>query len=190
MPGKVTHGFSLGAASLHPSLPEGWSNRRKVWQRLQVTLCKRKQSGESLSSPRRSAARLRLPGRFPTRLPARPGGAWGRGSSRSPSLRGPPLPAGGDKCHRAPSPGEPRSREDVQQAGHAPRDAHRALSHFVLRGMQERNESRVRYFVRLIFQSLFIPHFVLLAHISKYEVQSITIIFSIKFQENEMITRP
>lgn len=61
---------------------------------------------------------------------------------------------------------------------------------FLLQWIQEGNESRVTYFVRLIVESLFVPRFVLLAHISKYKVQSITIIFSIKFQENEMITRP
>ena len=83
--------------------------------------------------------------------------AWGRGSSRSLSLHGPPLTTGGDKCHRVLSPGEPRSQEDVHQAGYAPLDAHQGLSHFLLQWIQERNESRVMYFGRLIFESLFIP---------------------------------
>lgn len=56
--------------------------------------------------------------------------AWGRGSSRSLSLPGPTLTAGGDNCHRAPSPGDPCSQEDVHQAGHTPLDAHRGQSHF------------------------------------------------------------
>lgn len=88
------------------------------------------------------------------------------------------------------APGEPYSHRDVYQAGHAPLDAQWHLSHFLLHWIQGRSESSEVDFVRTISKRLFIPHFVLLAYISKYKVQSITIIFSIKFQENEMITRP
>jgi len=161
-------------------MPSGHSNKEKAARR------------ESFIPP---GTPLHACGSLNVSQPSSEGGgevvpAWGRGSSCSSSLPGPPLTTGGGTYHQVPSPAEPHSQEDVHQAGHTPLDAHQGLSLFSLQWIQERKKSRVMYFVRLIFKSLFIPHFVLLAYISKYKMQSITIIFSIKFQENEMITRP
>lgn len=104
----------------------------------------------------------------------------------SPSLA---TTAQGDKCHpllpqEGPTPVRMGIRQDMQPWKHS-----NIQVTFYCTGSR-RNESSEMYFVRTIFKSLCIPYFVWLAYISKYKVQSITIIFSIKFQENEMITRP